>query len=315
MAGNLWREYVNNPDFFSKKEKGLLDHHFDYYLDLYEEKRPTKSTLEQDFVRLCSTGCPITRHEHVFHKLLVLSGNLEPSRCSLREQNYTPLRDPTFIEQLNTQVSSNNLTDFYVTNKWEYYIKNRHEFSSIEAYVLDLESGYLMAIHDKVLPPPDSSTAQLIQNCKNGFSLNTRELSFLKLLKVADFSREAPNSIKLHISREAPKARQIDPIEHIKNCVKNQSRPLHETTGTPKKPVTLREPQKVTSEEISKIGTSKTTGIHRGPATVNEILGSQDGTPTPILITDIGLDKFGSRQDHKRLRSQNSYEIKNRNQV
>jgi uncharacterized protein YifE (UPF0438 family) len=181
-----WRDCVSSIErgSFSEKEKVLLDRHFAFYWDVYNEFRKPTTVLQKQFVKNCFEGCPQTRHESAFYKFLEKSGNVEEEP----DDQHQPISDEDFIRNLRTIVRDDELVPFYHTNLWTQYVESRNDFSLEEAYVLDYESGYLSAVYDEVIAAPSEDVERLILNCHNGTPESLRERAFLKFIEAASFS-------------------------------------------------------------------------------------------------------------------------------
>ena len=104
---------------------------------------------------------------------------------------YKPISDKVFIIKLIHLIRKQKLIDFYLNNQWEEFVLSRSEFSPKEARILDCEAGYLMAVYDKIIPPPSEDVKELIERCNNDDPTNLREKAFYHLLCAFDYQDDA----------------------------------------------------------------------------------------------------------------------------
>lgn len=191
----------------------LLDRHFAFYWDVYNEFREPTTVLQKQFAKNCFEGCPQTRHESAFYKFLEKSGNVE----EVPDDEYQPISDEDFIRNLRTIVRDDELDPFYHTNLWTQYVESRYDFSLEEAYVLDCESGYLSSVYDEVIAAPSEDVERLILNCYNGTPESLRERAFFKFIEAASFREvEGSSTITakdavLDVEDDKPTPRQLGP--------------------------------------------------------------------------------------------------------
>lgn len=284
-----WPDYVSNFSDFTENEAKLLDEHFDFYWALYNEDREAKTDLQKQFIINCAAGSPVTRHEHAFYKFLVGSGNVES--CS--DEDYEPISDQDFINKLKTVVADEGLLDFYTNNHWDEYVESRYNFTVDEAYILDLESGYLAAVYDEVIEAPDDSVSVLVENCYNEAPQSLREKTFYKFLEHATF----PEYVEELETTECQKEENEPEETAIKETDERVKDAADERPGSGYlTPVEIDTPTKITKPVYTPPPTK------RGAASIDEILGGNDGKPLRTPEETIILGVFGSRKAWNRMR-------------
>jgi hypothetical protein len=132
-----WRDCVSDVNCFSEKEQQLLDRHFSFYWDIYNELKPYTTVPQKQFADNCYEGSPKTGHEIAFYKFLEQSGNVEDET----PEADLPIQCDSFISRLQSIVRRKNLIPFYVNNKWDQYVDSRYHFSTEEAYILGNQMG------------------------------------------------------------------------------------------------------------------------------------------------------------------------------
>jgi len=289
---HTWPDYVDNFSEFTEDEAKLLDQHFNFFWELYNEEREAKSDLQKQFIDNCANGTPVTRHEHAFYKFLVGSGNLD----SPPNEDYEPVKNQEFIKRLQAIVQEQGLLDFYTNNHWDEYVESRYDFTVDESYILDLESGYLAAVYDEVIEAPDDSVSRLVENCYNEAPQSLREKAFYKFLEHATF----PEYVEELETTECQKEENEPEETAIKETDERVKDAADERPGSGYlTPVEIDTPTKITKPVYTLPPTK------RGAATIDEILGGTGGQPLQYYEPIVELDRFGNRASWKRMRGSN----------